>query len=63
MRITENYEDRVQLVAYPGTPTDASIRISELRSSDTGVYRCEVQHDIEDSHSIVHVQVQGMSDT
>ncbi|KAL3993394.1 ADP-ribosyltransferase 4 [Sarotherodon galilaeus] len=60
VRITENYEDRVQLVAYPGTPTDASIRISELRSSDTGVYRCEVQHDIEDSHSIVHVQVQGV---
>ncbi|XP_019218526.1 aggrecan core protein isoform X2 [Oreochromis niloticus] len=60
VRITENYEDRVQLVAYPGTPTDASIRISELRSSDTGVYRCEVQHDIEDSHSIVHVQVQGI---
>lgn len=63
VHITEKYQDRVQLVAYPGTPTNASIRISELRSSDTGVYRCEVQHDIEDNHSIVHVQVQGMSDT
>uniref|UniRef100_A0A3B4EZL1 Aggrecan a n=1 Tax=Pundamilia nyererei TaxID=303518 RepID=A0A3B4EZL1_9CICH len=59
VHITEKYQDRVQLVAYPGTPTNASIRISELRSSDTGVYRCEVQHDIEDNHSIVHVQVQG----
>lgn len=42
------------------TSTDASIKISELRSSDTGVYRCEVQHGIEDSHDIVHVQVGGM---
>lgn len=52
--------DRVQLLGYPSTPTDASIQISELRSSDTGVYRCEVQHDIEDNHDIIHVQVQGM---
>uniref|UniRef100_A0A3B4V8X5 Aggrecan core protein n=1 Tax=Seriola dumerili TaxID=41447 RepID=A0A3B4V8X5_SERDU len=60
VRITESYLDRVQLVGYPGTPTDASIKISELRSSDTGVYRCEVQHGIEDNHDIVHVQVQGI---
>ncbi|XP_070687645.1 aggrecan core protein-like [Pempheris klunzingeri] len=60
VRVTENYVDRVHLVGYPATPTDASIKISELRSSDTGVYRCEVQHGIEDSHDIVHVQVQGI---
>lgn len=60
MRISESYLDRVQLLGYPGTPTDASIQISELRSSDTGAYRCEVQHGIEDDHDIVHVSVQGM---
>ncbi|KAG7242718.1 hypothetical protein INR49_020093, partial [Caranx melampygus] len=60
VRITESYLDRVHLVGYPSTPTDASIKISELRSSDTGVYRCEVQHGIEDNHDIVHVQVQGI---
>lgn len=59
VRITESYLDRVHLLGYPLTPTDASIKISELRSSDSGVYRCEVQHGIEDSHDIVHVQVQG----
>lgn len=59
MHIGENYLDRVHLLGYPKTPTDASIKISELRSSDTGVYRCEVQHDIEDSHDDVHVQVKG----
>uniref|UniRef100_A0A3Q3FKX0 Link domain-containing protein n=1 Tax=Labrus bergylta TaxID=56723 RepID=A0A3Q3FKX0_9LABR len=59
VRITESYLDRVHLVGYPGTPTDATIRISELRSSDSGFYCCEVQHGIEDNHDIVHVQVQG----
>uniref|UniRef100_A0A3Q3FL02 Aggrecan a n=1 Tax=Labrus bergylta TaxID=56723 RepID=A0A3Q3FL02_9LABR len=60
VRITESYLDRVHLVGYPGTPTDATIRISELRSSDSGFYCCEVQHGIEDNHDIVHVQVQGL---
>lgn len=60
VRIGENYLDRVHLVGYPMTPTDASIKISELQSSDSGAYRCEVQHGIEDNHDIVHVQVQGM---
>lgn len=59
VRIGENYLDRVHLVGYPMTPTDGSIKISELRSSDSGVFRCEVQHGIEDNHDIVHVQVQG----
>ncbi|KAM3626178.1 uncharacterized protein V6R79_024149 [Siganus canaliculatus] len=58
--ISESYLDRVQLVAYPMTPTDASIKLTELRSSDSGFYRCEVQHGIEDNHDIIHVQVQGI---
>uniref|UniRef100_A0A667Z9M0 Aggrecan core protein n=1 Tax=Myripristis murdjan TaxID=586833 RepID=A0A667Z9M0_9TELE len=60
VRIDENYLDRVHMVDYPMTPTDASIKITELRSNDSGYYRCEVQHGIEDSHDIVHVQVQGV---
>ncbi|MEQ2315907.1 hypothetical protein AMECASPLE_027278 [Ameca splendens] len=59
VHIREDYLDRVYLQSYPQTPTDASIKISELHSSDTGVYRCEVQHGIEDSHDTVHVHVQG----
>lgn len=60
VRIAEGYLDRVHLLGYPATPTDASIKLSELRSSDSGVYRCEVQHGIEDSHDITHVHVQGI---
>uniref|UniRef100_A0A3B3UR44 Aggrecan a n=1 Tax=Poecilia latipinna TaxID=48699 RepID=A0A3B3UR44_9TELE len=60
VRISESYLDRVQLQSYPQTPTDASIKISELHSSDTGVYRCEVQNGIEDAYDIVHVLVRGI---
>lgn len=60
VRIGEGYLDRAHLLGYPATPTDASIKLSELRSSDSGIYRCEVQHGIEDSHDIAHVHVQGI---
>lgn len=60
VRFGEGYLDRVHLLGYPATPTDASIKLSELRSSDSGVYRCEVQHGIEDGHDIAHVHIQGI---
>ncbi|XP_056318001.1 aggrecan core protein isoform X2 [Danio aesculapii] len=58
--IEKRYMDRITLVGYPMTPTDASIKIAELHSNDSGVYRCEVMQGIEDSHDIVDVQVQGI---
>uniref|UniRef100_A0A8C6LU23 Aggrecan core protein n=1 Tax=Nothobranchius furzeri TaxID=105023 RepID=A0A8C6LU23_NOTFU len=60
VHISKSFLDRVHLLSYPQTPTDASLKITELRSSDSGVYRCEVQHGIEDNHDIVHVHVQGI---
>ncbi|XP_068506545.1 aggrecan core protein-like [Syngnathus scovelli] len=60
VHVSERYRDRVHLVGYPLTPTDASIKIDQLRSSDSGVYRCEFQHGIEDIHDDVHVKVQGI---
>lgn len=60
VRVGEGYLDRVHLLGYPANPEDASIKVSQLRSSDSGVYRCEVQHGIEDGHAIAHVHVQGM---
>ncbi|XP_037835850.1 aggrecan core protein [Kryptolebias marmoratus] len=58
--ISSTYLNRVDLVSYPQTPADATIRISELRSSDSGVYHCEVQHGIEDNHDTLDVHVQGV---
>lgn len=57
--VNDNYMDRVTMVGYPLTPTDASIKITELLSNDSGVYHCEVVHGIEDSHDTINVQVQG----
>uniref|UniRef100_A0A8C1JA27 Aggrecan core protein n=1 Tax=Cyprinus carpio TaxID=7962 RepID=A0A8C1JA27_CYPCA len=58
--ISKTYLDRITMVGYPTTPTDASIKITELHSNDSGVYRCEVMNGIEDGHDIVDVQVQGI---
>ncbi|XP_017313907.2 aggrecan core protein isoform X2 [Ictalurus punctatus] len=58
--VNEKYTDRVQMVAYPTSPTDATIKITQLLSNESGVYRCEVMHGIEDSHDSVNVQVQGI---
>uniref|UniRef100_A0A4W5MTL1 Aggrecan a n=1 Tax=Hucho hucho TaxID=62062 RepID=A0A4W5MTL1_9TELE len=60
VKVEEDYLDRVHMVGYPQTPTNASIKITELRSNDTGTYRCEVQHGIEDNHGTVDVLVQGI---
>ncbi|XP_015198822.1 aggrecan core protein isoform X2 [Lepisosteus oculatus] len=60
VRVTSEYMDRVTMVNYPMVPTDATIEITELRSSDSGIYRCEVMHGIEDSEDTVEVQVQGI---
>uniref|UniRef100_A0A673IFM5 Aggrecan core protein n=1 Tax=Sinocyclocheilus rhinocerous TaxID=307959 RepID=A0A673IFM5_9TELE len=58
--IDKRYLDRITMVGYPMTPTDASIKITELHSNDSGVYRCEVMHGIEDGYDVVDVQVQGI---
>ncbi|KAI4887574.1 hypothetical protein NFI96_031448 [Prochilodus magdalenae] len=55
-----DYLDRVTMVNYPGVPSDATIEITELRSSDSGTYRCEVMHGIEDNYDSVEMQVQGI---
>ncbi len=57
--IDKRYLDRITMVGYPMTPTDASIKITELHSNDSGEYRCEVMHGIEDGYDIVDIQVQG----
>lgn len=56
-----DYLDRVTMVNYPSVPTDVTIEISELRSSDSGTYRCEVMQGIEDNYDSVEMHVQGNS--
>nr|XP_023669691.1 aggrecan core protein-like isoform X1 [Paramormyrops kingsleyae] len=60
VQIQSTYLDRVTMVHYPTVPTDASIEITELHANDSGTYRCEVMHGIEDNNDNVEIQVQGI---
>lgn len=57
--VNKNFIDRVQMVGYPASTTDATIKITQLLSNESGEYRCEVIHGIVDSFDSVNVQVQG----
>lgn len=59
MQISESYVSRVTMTGYPATLTDASINLSGLLSSDTGIFVCHVQHEIEEQEDTVDVHVQG----
>ncbi|XP_069384795.1 aggrecan core protein [Paralichthys olivaceus] len=60
VQVEREYLDRVTMVNYPLVPTDASLEITELRSKDSGTYRCEVMHGIEDNYDSVEILVQGI---
>ncbi|XP_013876736.1 aggrecan core protein [Austrofundulus limnaeus] len=60
VQVEAEYLDRVTLVNYPMVSTDASMELTELSSKDSGTYRCEVIHGIEDSFDVVNIQVQGI---
>ncbi|XP_039107419.1 brevican core protein isoform X2 [Hyaena hyaena] len=60
VKVSEAYRFRVALPAYPATLTDVSLTLSELRPNDSGIYRCEVQHGIDDSSDAVEVKVKGV---
>uniref|UniRef100_A0A8C2VPS6 Aggrecan n=1 Tax=Chinchilla lanigera TaxID=34839 RepID=A0A8C2VPS6_CHILA len=60
VRVNNAYQDRVSLPSYPAIPSDATLEIQNLRSNDSGVYRCEVMHGIEDSEATLEVVVKGI---
>ncbi|OCT89746.1 aggrecan core protein isoform X2 [Xenopus laevis] len=60
VRVNEAYNGRVSMPTYPLAPTDVSLEISNILSNDSGTYRCEVMHGIEDSQATVEVNVKGV---
>ncbi|XP_035869045.1 aggrecan core protein isoform X1 [Phyllostomus discolor] len=60
VRVNSAYRDKVSLPNYPAIPSDATLEIQSLRSNDSGVYRCEVMHGIEDSEATLEVVVKGV---
>lgn len=59
VRVNSIYQDKVSLPNYPAIPSDATLEIQNLRSNDSGIYRCEVMHGIEDSEATLEVIVKG----
>ncbi|XP_067832125.1 aggrecan core protein-like [Heptranchias perlo] len=60
VKVSEQYHHRVALPNYPATPTDVSLAIYGLRSNDSGIYRCEVQHGIDDAQDLAELEVKGV---
>lgn len=60
VHVETEYLDRVTMINYPLVATDASVEITELRSKDSGTYRCEVMHGLEDNYDSANIQVEGM---
>ncbi|XP_023368331.1 aggrecan core protein [Otolemur garnettii] len=60
VRVNNAYQDKVSLPNYPAIPSDATLEIQNLRSNDSGIYRCEVMHGIEDSEATLEVVVKGI---
>ncbi|XP_073474540.1 aggrecan core protein isoform X2 [Aquarana catesbeiana] len=60
IRVNEAYKGRISLPNYSLIPSDVSLEIVNLLSSDSGVYRCEIMHGIEDSQDTVKLNVKGI---
>ncbi|XP_078063400.1 brevican core protein-like [Mustelus asterias] len=60
VKVNEWYHHRVALPHYPSTTTDVSLEIRRLLSNDTGIYRCEVQHGIDDAQDLAELEVKGV---
>uniref|UniRef100_A0A3Q2PA08 Brevican n=1 Tax=Fundulus heteroclitus TaxID=8078 RepID=A0A3Q2PA08_FUNHE len=60
VKINEAYRDRAALLNYTSSTEDVSLWLGDLRHSDSGYYRCEVQQGLEDAMKVVQVQVKGV---
>ncbi|XP_008288803.1 brevican core protein-like [Stegastes partitus] len=60
VKVNELYRDRAALLNYTSTPNDLSLWLGDLRSSDSGHYRCEVQQGLEDASDLVQLKVKGV---
>lgn len=59
IKVNEEYSNRSVWLNYTSSPYDAALWLGELRSSDSGYYRCEVLHGLEDSSDVIELKVKG----
>lgn len=59
VKVKKAFQGRVTLPGYPDNRYNASLALTGLRSSDSGMYRCEVVVGINDEQDTVPLQVTG----
>nr|XP_057928916.1 neurocan core protein isoform X2 [Doryrhamphus excisus] len=60
VKVKKAFQGRVSLPGYSGNRYNASLALMGLRSSDSGLYRCEVVVGIADEQDMVPLQVKGV---
>ncbi|TKS88313.1 Brevican core protein [Collichthys lucidus] len=60
VKVNEAYRDRAAWLNYTSVPDDLSLWLGDLRASDSGHYRCEVQQGLEDASDLVQLKVKGV---
>uniref|UniRef100_A0A1A8NTR7 Versican core protein n=2 Tax=Nothobranchius rachovii TaxID=451742 RepID=A0A1A8NTR7_9TELE len=60
MKVASEFQDRVSVSKDPLAAGDASLMITGLRASDSGLYRCKVMYGMEDAQSTVSLRVSGV---
>ncbi|XP_069032112.1 brevican core protein-like [Embiotoca jacksoni] len=60
VKVNEVYRDRAALLNYTSSLDDLSLWLGDLRSSDSGHYRCEVQQGLEDASDLMQLKVKGV---
>uniref|UniRef100_A0A8B9RAZ8 Neurocan core protein n=2 Tax=Astyanax mexicanus TaxID=7994 RepID=A0A8B9RAZ8_ASTMX len=60
VKVKKAFQGRVTLPGYPDNRYNASLALTGLRSSDSGMYRCEVVVGINDEQDTVPLQVTGV---
>ncbi|NWH71773.1 PGCB protein, partial [Piaya cayana] len=60
VKVSEDYRFRASLPIFHRRYSNASLLLTELRPNDSGIYRCDVQHGIEDGHDILDLKVKGV---
>lgn len=60
VKINEAYRLRASLPHYTTSAYDVTLVLKDLISNDSGIYKCHVQHGIEDDHEMLEVKVKGV---
>uniref|UniRef100_H3D7T0 Versican core protein n=1 Tax=Tetraodon nigroviridis TaxID=99883 RepID=H3D7T0_TETNG len=60
VKVGQEYVGRVSVPSHPLSVRDASLIIARVRTSDAGLYSCEVMHGMEDSRDTISLNVTGV---